>query len=65
MTSQVSLVTILFSDLADVDPETDDDETQGLTRAHHHLLAESAAPHGGQEVKWLGGRPHGRLPLRR
>ncbi|MGH9036387.1 MAG: ATP-binding protein, partial [Acidimicrobiia bacterium] len=55
MTSQVSLVTILFSDLADVDPEKDDDETQGLTRAHHDLLAEAAAAHGSNEVKWLGG----------
>jgi class 3 adenylate cyclase/tetratricopeptide (TPR) repeat protein len=55
MTAQVSLVTILFSDLADVDPETDDDETQGLTRAHHDLLAEAAAAHGSNEVKWLGG----------
>ncbi len=55
MTSKVSLVTILFSDLADVDPETDDDETRGLTRAHHDLLAEAAAAHGSNEVKWLGG----------
>lgn len=55
MTSQVSLVTILFSDLADVDPEKDDDETEGLTRAHHDLLAEAAAAHGSNEVKWLGG----------
>ena len=55
MNSKVSLVTILFSDLADVDPETDDDETQGLSRAHHDLLAEAAAAHGSNEVKWLGG----------
>jgi class 3 adenylate cyclase/tetratricopeptide (TPR) repeat protein len=55
MTAQVSLVTILFSDLAGVDPEAGDDETQGLSRAHHDLLADAAAAHGGAEVKWLGG----------
>ena len=27
---------------------------QGLSRAHHDLLAEAAAAHGGDEVKWLG-----------
>ena len=55
MNAQVGLVTILFSDLADVDPESGDDETQGLSRAHHDLLADAAAAHGGNEVKWLGG----------
>ena len=55
MSERVSLVTILFSDLADVDPEAADDESQGQARAHHDLLADVAANHGGGEVKWLGG----------
>ncbi|MGH8973002.1 MAG: ATP-binding protein [Acidimicrobiia bacterium] len=55
MSAQVRLVTILFSDLADVEPESGEDESEGLSRAHHDLLAEAAAAHGGAEVKWLGG----------
>ena len=55
MNAQVRLVTVLFSDLADVDPDAGDDQAEELSTTHHDLLAEAATAHGGTEVKWLGG----------
>src|SRR5437879_12614088 len=51
------LVTILFTDLVgstELLSRAGDEEAQRIFRAHHDLLAEAAAAHGGQEVKWLG-----------
>jgi class 3 adenylate cyclase/tetratricopeptide (TPR) repeat protein len=51
------LVTILFTDLVgstELLARAGDEEAQRIFRAHHDLLAEAAAVHGGQEVKWLG-----------
>jgi class 3 adenylate cyclase/tetratricopeptide (TPR) repeat protein len=52
-----SLVTILFTDLVgstELLSRAGDEEAQRIFRAHHNLLAETAAAHGGAEVKWLG-----------
>src|ERR687891_755413 len=52
-----ALVTILFTDLVgstDLLARAGDEEAQRIFRAHHDLLAETAAAHNGQEVKWLG-----------
>ena len=52
-----ALVTILFTDLVDSTEflsRAGDEEAQRIFRAHHTLLAETAAGHGGAEVKWLG-----------
>jgi class 3 adenylate cyclase/tetratricopeptide (TPR) repeat protein len=58
MTEQTSeLVTILFTDLVgstELLSRAGDEEAQRIFRAHHNLLAEAAAAHGGEEVKWLG-----------
>src|SRR5437899_4113576 len=51
------LVTILFTDLVgstELLSRAGDEEAQRIFRAHHTLLAETAAAHGGAEVKWLG-----------
>jgi class 3 adenylate cyclase len=51
------LVAILFTDLVgstDLLARAGDEEAQRIFRAHHDLLAETAAVHGGEEVKWLG-----------
>jgi class 3 adenylate cyclase len=51
------LVTILFTDLVgstELLARAGDEEAQRIFRAHHDLLAETAAAHGGEEVKWLG-----------
>ncbi|MGH9010207.1 MAG: ATP-binding protein, partial [Acidimicrobiia bacterium] len=52
-----ALVTILFTDLVgstELLSRAGDEEAQRIFRAHHDLLAEAAAAHGGEEVKWLG-----------
>jgi class 3 adenylate cyclase/tetratricopeptide (TPR) repeat protein len=51
------LVTILFTDLVgstELLARAGDEAAQRIFRAHHDLLAETAAAHGGEEVKWLG-----------
>jgi class 3 adenylate cyclase/tetratricopeptide (TPR) repeat protein len=51
------LVTILFTDLVgstDLLARAGDEDAQRIFRAHHDLLAQAAASHGGEEVKWLG-----------
>jgi len=51
------LITILFTDLVgstELLARAGDEEAQRIFRAHHDLLAETAAAHGGEEVKWLG-----------
>src|SRR2546430_8067544 len=58
MTERASgLVTILFTDLVgstELLARAGDEEAQRIFRAHHDLLAKTAAAHGGEEVKWLG-----------
>jgi class 3 adenylate cyclase len=58
MTEPVSgLFTILFTDLVgstELLDRSGDEEAQRIFRAHHDLLAGSAADHRGEEVKWLG-----------
>jgi class 3 adenylate cyclase len=58
MTERASaLVTILFTDLVgstELLSRAGDEDAQRIFRAHHTLLAETAAAHGGAEVKWLG-----------
>jgi class 3 adenylate cyclase/tetratricopeptide (TPR) repeat protein len=52
-----ALVTILFTDLVgstEFLSRAGDEDAQRIFRAHHTLLAETAATHGGAEVKWLG-----------
>jgi class 3 adenylate cyclase len=52
-----ALVTVLFTDLVgstELLSRAGDDDAQRIFRAHHDLLAETAAAHGGEEVKWLG-----------
>jgi class 3 adenylate cyclase len=51
------LVTILFTDLVastELLARAGDEEAQRIFKAHHDLLAEAAAAHSGEEVKWLG-----------
>jgi len=58
MTDRASaVVTILFTDLVgstDLVSRAGDEEAQRILRAHHGLLADAVAAHGGHEVKWLG-----------
>jgi class 3 adenylate cyclase/tetratricopeptide (TPR) repeat protein len=52
-----TLVTVLFTDLAgstELLSRAGDEDAQRIFRAHHTLLAETGAAHGGAEVKWLG-----------
>src|SRR5436190_5242559 len=52
-----AVVTILFTDLVgstELLARAGDEEAQRIFRAHHSLLADTAAAHGGEEVKWLG-----------
>ena len=51
------LFTILFTDLVgstELLSRAGDEDAQRIFRAHHDLLAEVAAAHKGEEVKWLG-----------
>jgi len=51
------LATILFTDLeasTELLCRAGDEDAQRIFRAHHRLLADTAAAHGGTEVKWLG-----------
>jgi class 3 adenylate cyclase len=57
MAERAAVVTILFTDLVgstELLARAGDEEAQRIFRAHHTLLAETAAAHGGEEVKWLG-----------
>ena len=50
-------MTILFTDLVgstELVSRAGDEEAQRILRAHHGLLADAVAAHGGHEVKWLG-----------
>jgi class 3 adenylate cyclase len=52
-----ALVTIHFTDLvasAELLSRAGDEDAQRIFRAHHQLLAETAAAHGGAELNWLG-----------
>jgi DNA-binding SARP family transcriptional activator/class 3 adenylate cyclase len=51
------LVIILFTDLVGstaLVSQSGDEEAQRVLAAHHTLLTEAVAAHGGHEVKWLG-----------
>jgi len=51
------LVSILFTDIVastELLARAGDERAQRIFRAHHDLLAQTAAAHGGEEVKWLG-----------
>src|SRR5262245_64464434 len=50
-------VTLLFTDLVnstELLQRVGDERAQRIFQAHHRLLKDTAAAHGGQEVKWLG-----------
>src|SRR5262245_63144905 len=50
-------VTLLFTDLVDSTEllqRVGDERAQRIFQAHHRLLKDIVAAHGGQEVKWLG-----------
>ena len=50
-------VTLMFTDLVgstELLQRTGDESAQRIFQAHHKLLQEAVASHGGQEVKWLG-----------
>ena len=50
-------VTLLFTDLVNSTQlleRVGDEQAQRVLRAHHRLLRDAVAVHGGQEVKWLG-----------
>src|SRR5262249_47856388 len=50
-------VTLLFTDLVnstELLQRVGDERAQRIFRAHHRLLKDTAAAHGGEEVKWLG-----------
>jgi class 3 adenylate cyclase len=50
-------VTLLFTDLVnstELLQRVGDERAQRIFQAHHRLLNDTVAAHGGQEVKWLG-----------
>src|SRR5262245_25046283 len=50
-------VTLLFTDLVnstELLQRVGDEQAQRIFQAHHRLLKDTVAVHGGQEVKWLG-----------
>src|SRR5215470_4042719 len=50
-------VTLLFTDLVystELLQRAGDEQTQRIFRAHHLVLQQAVAMHGGSEVKWLG-----------
>jgi class 3 adenylate cyclase len=50
-------VTLLFTDLVsstELLQRVGDERAQRIVQAHHRLLKDTVAAHGGQEVKWLG-----------
>src|SRR5262245_32272515 len=50
-------VTLLFTDLVDSTEllqRVGDERAQRIFQAHHRLLKDTVAAHGGEEVKWLG-----------
>lgn len=52
-----ALVTLLFTDLVnstELLQRVGDERAQRIFQAHHRLLKDTAAAHGGEEVKWLG-----------
>ena len=57
MSNAASPVTLLFTDLANSAPllqQPGDPRAQRLLRAHHKLLKNAVAAHGGQDARWLG-----------
>jgi len=53
-------VTLLFTDLVsstELLQRVGDERAQRIFHAHHRLLKDTVAAHGGQEVKWLGDGP--------
>jgi class 3 adenylate cyclase/tetratricopeptide (TPR) repeat protein len=55
--SSSGLVTLLFTDLVgstELLARTGDDQAKRIFSAHHQLLGDTVAEHGGHEVKWLG-----------
>jgi class 3 adenylate cyclase len=52
-----TLVTLLFTDLVgstELLSRTGDEKARHIFAAHHQLLTDTVAQHGGHEVKWLG-----------
>ncbi len=52
-----TLVTLLFTDLVgstELLSRTGDEKARDIFAAHHQLLTDTVAEHGGHEVKWLG-----------
>ncbi len=52
-----TLVTLLFTDLVgstELLSRTGDEKARHIFAAHHQLLTDTVAHHGGHEVKWLG-----------
>src|SRR6476646_5237876 len=56
-TARPTTATILFSDLVnstELLQRVGDDAAQRVFEAHHRLLRDAVAAHGGAEVKWTG-----------
>src|SRR5262245_64761080 len=50
-------ITVLFTDLVsstELLQRVGDEQAQRVFQAHHRLLRDAVAMHGGQEVKWTG-----------
>jgi len=57
MVAQPGIVTILFTDLVsstELLQRAGDEDAQRIFAAHHKLLRDAVAVHGGREVQWLG-----------
>src|SRR5215469_5604950 len=55
--AQTGTITLLFTDLVNSTEllgRAGDEHAQRIFRAHHKLLSDAVAGHGGHEVKWLG-----------
>jgi class 3 adenylate cyclase/tetratricopeptide (TPR) repeat protein len=55
--ARAATTTILFTDLVDSSDllqRAGDEDAQRIFQAHHKLLRDAVAAHGGHEVKWLG-----------
>ncbi|MEX1253735.1 MAG: AAA family ATPase [Dehalococcoidia bacterium] len=55
--AQAATTTILFTDLVESSEllqRAGDEDAQRIFQAHHKLLRDAVAAHGGHEVKWLG-----------
>jgi len=56
-TARAPITTILFTDLVDsttLMQRVGDERARTLFAAHHRLLADAVAAHGGSELQWLG-----------